>query len=78
MIRRSHRCLGRPLHTSFRFFLETLEWWWEMGQEFVFSKTCGGGINLCVLNSQVYSKLSHLKIVLFHQFLGPLVLSFRI
>ena len=44
--------LKRPLHKSFKIFLDTLGWWWEMGQEFVYGKTCGGGINLCILNSK--------------------------
>ncbi|RVW29208.1 hypothetical protein CK203_083949 [Vitis vinifera] len=35
--------LGKPLHKSFRIFPNTLGWLWEMGREFVYGKTCGGG-----------------------------------
>lgn len=70
-----HRCPGWPLHKSLRILSNTLGLWWEMGWESVFGKICGGGINLCVLNSHVYLGLSQLKTFLFHQFLASLIFS---
>ena len=48
--------IGRSLHSSFQIFQDTLDQLWEMGQEVDFGKICGGWINLCTINSQVYSK----------------------
>ena len=45
----------------------------EMGKEFGSGKTCGGGINLWVLNIQDYLEQSQIKIVLFLQFSDLLI-----
>ena len=44
----------RSLHNCFKFSLHTLVLWRVMGLESVYGKICGGGINLCVYNFQVF------------------------
>ena len=51
--------LGRPLHKFSKTFLHTFALWWVMGDgsEFVYEKICGGEINHCVHNFQVFIEL---------------------
>ena len=69
--------LRRLLHKSFRIFPSILGLWQEMGKEFIFGKTFGGGTNLWDSNIQDYFEQSQLKIFSYRQFSVLLVPSLR-